>query len=89
MRTADDFISTEYMPEEEIKSLKEQFNCFDMEGFAFARACVDNGIPFTSLKIISDHMDGTSQDWDQTIVTLRPILTEAVKHFIKKRRVCE
>ena len=69
-----------------VEKLRSLYNAYavDMEAFYLAEAASQNNIPFTSLKIISDRADGSTQvDFKKSLPTvsakIRCILTQLIK----------
>lgn len=82
--TQDNFVSfdknidgTLIIPEE-----LQDIDCFDMEGFAIARAAQFMKKNVSFIKIVSDNLDGTMADWEKRLAQLAPKLCNELISFI-------
>jgi len=57
-------------------------DCFDMEGYAIARAAEFMKENVSFIKIVSDNLDGTVFDWEKSLERLAPKLRSALVSFI-------
>jgi len=76
--SSDFFVSTQTFPEEVVEELKQDNDFFDMESFALAKGAKTINIKMLSIKIVSDNLDGTIRDLDETVNSLRPVLEEFI-----------
>lgn len=84
--SSDNFIGADTPIEQ--RRLIESYDCMDMESYAIVRAvryAANHGQKCPEiymLKIVSDACDGTPEDWESRIRTLRPKVVSAVEELI-------
>lgn len=83
--SSDFFISETLFPKSFCEQIKGIADCFDMESSVLARACADYGVPFSSVKIVSDNLDGTLKDWDLALSSVAPALREVAKSLLNRQ----
>ena len=69
--SGDYFMSTQTFSPEQVKTLSEQYDLFDMEAYAAAQFCKMYDIPFYCLKAVSDNLDGNLKDWRSILSDIR------------------
>ena len=77
--SGDYFMSTQTFPPEQVRTLSEQYDLFDMEAYAAALFCKERGLPFYCLKAVSDNLDGTLKDWRGILGNIREKFVELLK----------
>ena len=61
--SSDCFVSPEVFTAQYLDGLKKEVDCFDMESSALFTVAKCYGIPYSSLKIVSDNLDVTIDEW--------------------------
>lgn len=77
----DFFMSTQTFSPEQVATLSQQYDLFDMEAYAAALFCRNHGIPFYCYKAVSDNLDGTIKDWRSILSDIRQRFTVLLKDF--------
>ena len=77
--SGDYFMSTQTFSPEQVKSLSQQYDLFDMEAYAAAQFCRMHDIPFYCFKAVSDNLDGSLKDWRSILSQTREQFTQLLK----------
>ena len=72
-------ISEKNFSNSEVASMREEFDCLDMEAYALANICDIYGLPFCAVKCISDGADDTVLNFDLELPRFRAMLNEFVE----------
>ena len=81
--SGDYFMSTQTFSPEQVKTLSEQYDLFDMEAYAAAQFCKMYDIPFYCLKAVSDNLDGNLKDWRSILADIRVQFTQLLNTILK------
>ena len=79
--SGDYFMSTQTFSPEQVKELSSQYDLFDMEAYAVAKFCSMYGLPFYSLKAVSDNLDGSLKDWRTILAKIRVQFTALLQEL--------
>lgn len=74
--SGDYFMSTQTFSPEEVKTLSQKYDLFDMEAYAAALFCKTHNLQFLCIKAISDNLDGSLKDWQAILGDIRAKFTE-------------
>lgn len=77
--SSDWFISEQNFSNSEVATMRGTYDCLDMEAYAVANVCDCFGLPFCSIKCISDGADDTVLNFDEELPKFRALLNEFVK----------
>ena len=69
-------MSTQTFSPEEVKTLSQKYDLFDMEAYAAALFCKTHNLQFLCIKAISDNLDGSLKDWQAILGDIRAKFTE-------------
>lgn len=83
--TGDNFISC--IPDSDggniLPDYVDNFDAFDMEAYAIARALFNYPAELHFIKIVSDNLDGSIKDWEKSADALSSILVKETESFIR------
>jgi nucleoside phosphorylase len=79
--SGDYFMSTQTFSPEQVKTLSQEYDLFDMEAYAAAHFCRMFGIPFYCLKAVSDNLDGSLKDWRTILGEIRQRFTGLLRQL--------
>lgn len=77
--SSDWFISEHNFSPAEVERMRTEYDCLDMEAYAVANVCKCFGIPFCSIKCISDGADDTVLNFDEALPGFRAQLNNFVE----------
>lgn len=77
--SGDYFMSTQTFSPEQVRTLSEQYDLFDMEAYAAAQFCRTHNLEFHCLKAVSDNLDGNLKDWRTILGDIRVKFTSLLQ----------
>ena len=77
--SGDYFMSTQTFNPEQVRTLSQKYDLFDMEAYAAALFCREHCLPFYCFKAVSDNLDGSLKDWRGILGDIRKKYVEMLK----------
>lgn len=77
--SSDCFVSPNVFTPQYLESIKKKADCFDMESAALFTVAQCYGVPYSSIKIVSDNLDVTIDVWRERVVELSKRLVAFVE----------
>lgn len=77
--SSDCFVSPHVFTPQYLESIKKKADCFDMESAALFTVAQCYGVPYSSIKIVSDNLDVTIDVWRDRVVELSKKLVAFVE----------
>lgn len=77
--SSDCFVSTQVFTPEHLDSIKKKADCFDMESAALYTVAQCYGVPYSSIKIVSDNLNVTIDVWRERLIELSKKLAAFVE----------
>jgi len=77
--SSDFFVSEKHFTPGDVSTMRESYDCLEMEAYALANVCQTYNLKFCAVKCISDGADDTVLNFDQELPKFRAKLNEFVK----------
>jgi len=79
--SSDFFVSEKHFTAGDVSTMRESYDCLEMEAYALANICKTYNLNFCAVKCISDGADDTIFNYDQELPKFRAKLNEFVKNI--------
>ena len=79
--SSDFFINEENFDAGKVSTMREKYDCMEMEAFALANICREAGLKFCAVKCVSDGADESVANFDVELPKFRAKLNEFVKQI--------